>query len=109
MSSSTKAKVSISVPRVLLSHVDGAVRRGRFVSRSAVVETAVARWWQDERRRARDAEIDAYYGALAPSERDEDRRWATASGAAFGTAFAKSDAEDARAPRSRRARKRAPA
>ena len=96
-----KAKVSITVERELLGHVDDSVRATRFASRSAVIEAALARWWQAERRRARDAEIDAYYGARTPDDRDEDGEWAAVAGAAF----TKTQATKASAPGAKRARK----
>jgi len=102
MRPAAKAKISVTVEQGLVDHLDEGVRRKRYVSRSAAIETALERWWHVERRRLRDAEIEAYYGSQTVEERTEDREWAEFSGAAF----AEVSKREPRTVVSRRQRKR---
>lgn len=71
-----KAKISVTIAANLVSTIDEGVRARHYASRSAVVEAALDRWARAERRRQRDAEIEAYYAGMSPEERAEDREWA---------------------------------
>lgn len=74
-----KAKISVTVDADLVAQIDRGVRAHRYLSRSAAIEIALQGWARAERRRQRDAEIDAYYASMTDEERDEDRRWAEAA------------------------------
>jgi Arc/MetJ-type ribon-helix-helix transcriptional regulator len=79
-----KAKVSLTLPPEMVSALDDAVADGRYASRSDAMAGALAGWVREERRRRRDAEIDAYYdGATAP-EVEEDRDWAALGQSSLG-------------------------
>ncbi|MBI2892363.1 MAG: ribbon-helix-helix protein, CopG family [Deltaproteobacteria bacterium] len=71
-----KAKISVTIAAELVSTIDRGVRARHYPSRSAVVEAALDRWARVERRRQRDAEIEAYYLGMSAEERADERQWA---------------------------------
>jgi len=72
----SKAKVSVTLASDTLAAIDHAVAETRFPSRSAAIETLLRAWVRGERRRQRDAEIDAYYDSLTEEEQEDERDWA---------------------------------
>lgn len=71
-----KAKVTVSVGQDLVLAVDEAVKHHAASSRSAVVEEALRLWQLEQKRAQLDHDVEAYYRALSPQERVEDRNWA---------------------------------
>ena len=69
----TKARVSVTVDRVLLRKCD---RVARGVSRSQVFEQALEKWLRDLRQRSLEEEIERHYSSLSGDERAEDAEWA---------------------------------
>ncbi|MEX1246417.1 MAG: hypothetical protein WEB59_12690 [Thermoanaerobaculia bacterium] len=76
-----KTKISVTVERSLVRDCD---RLARGTSRSEVVETALARWARDRRRRSLEDAIESYYASLGSGERAEDAEWAELGGRALG-------------------------
>jgi metal-responsive CopG/Arc/MetJ family transcriptional regulator len=72
-----KTKISVTVDRSLILDCD---RLSRGASRSEVVESALAAWLRERRRRSLEAEIEKYYSSLSAAERKEDSRWADLAG-----------------------------
>jgi metal-responsive CopG/Arc/MetJ family transcriptional regulator len=68
-----KARVSVTVDRVLLRRCD---RIARGSSRSQLFEQALEKWLRDRRRSTLEAEFERYYSAAGPEERAEDAAWA---------------------------------
>ena len=104
-----RAKISITLERETVDALDRAVADRRFPSRSEAVERALSDWVRRERRRLRDAQIDAYYDALGPDEAAEDRGWAELGGASMvrEAALGRMAAERAATRRPDRRRRRA--
>ena len=76
----SKAKVTLSLDQALLGAVDEAVKRDVADSRSAVVEAALRLWKVERRRQWLEREVEAYYRAQTPAERQEDRAWTKLAG-----------------------------
>ena len=76
-----KTKISVTIERSLVRDCD---RLARGTSRSEVVETALARWIKERRRRSLEDEIERYYGSLGAPERKDDSAWASLAGRALG-------------------------
>jgi metal-responsive CopG/Arc/MetJ family transcriptional regulator len=76
-----KTKISVTVERSVVRDCD---RLARGSSRSEVVETALARWARDLRRRSLEDAIENYYASLASAARLEDAQWAELGGRALG-------------------------
>ncbi len=76
-----KTKISVTVEQSLVQECD---RLARGSSRSEVVETALARWTRDRRRRSLEDAIEKYYASLSSRERLEDEQWAGLGGRALG-------------------------
>ena len=76
-----KAKISVTVDDLLLRRVD---RMAHGVSRSEVVEDALASWLRSRRREKLEEEIELYYRSLGAAEHDEDAGWAELSGGVLG-------------------------
>jgi metal-responsive CopG/Arc/MetJ family transcriptional regulator len=68
-----KARVSVTVDRVLLRKCD---RVARGASRSQVFEQALERWLRDLRQRSLAEEVERHYCSLSGDERAEDSEWA---------------------------------
>jgi metal-responsive CopG/Arc/MetJ family transcriptional regulator len=68
-----KTKISVTVERALVQECD---RQSRGGSRSEVVESALAAWLRERRRRSLEEEIERYYASLPARERKEDSQWA---------------------------------
>ena len=68
-----KARVSVTVDRVLLRKCD---RAARGVTRSQVFEQALEKWLRDLRQRSLEEEIERHYSSLSGDERAEDSEWA---------------------------------
>lgn len=73
----SKAKVTVSVERGLVSAVDEAVRHHEANSRSAVVEEALQLWRLEHKRMRLEQQVEQYYRSRGLRERQEDRAWAT--------------------------------
>jgi metal-responsive CopG/Arc/MetJ family transcriptional regulator len=76
-----KARVSVTVDRVLLRRCD---RIARGATRSQVFEQALERWLRDSRRASLEQEIERYYGSLSEPEQAEDAAWAGLGARALG-------------------------
>ena len=76
-----KARVSVTVDRVLLRRCD---RVARGVTRSQVFEQALERWLRDLSQRRLEHEIEHYYSSLRRSEQAEDAEWASLGSRALG-------------------------
>ena len=68
-----RAKISVTVDQSLLHACD---RLAPNVSRSAIVQAALAQWLRDPRRRTLEDDIERYYASQGDHERAEDARWA---------------------------------
>jgi metal-responsive CopG/Arc/MetJ family transcriptional regulator len=68
-----KARVSVTVDRVLLRRCD---RVARGASRSQVFEQALERWLRDLCQRSLEEEVERHYSSLSGDERAEDSEWA---------------------------------
>ena len=75
-----KTKISVTVESSLVRECD---RRSGGGSRSEIVESALAAWLRERRRRSLEEEIEKYYASLSASEREEDARWAHLAGRAL--------------------------
>ena len=71
---SAKAKVSVTVDRVLLRQIDRLAGR---TSRSKVFEDALAEWVRRQGKVDLDRAIEVYYRLQSVAERAEDESWAT--------------------------------
>jgi len=69
-----KAKVSVTVDRVLLREVD---RLAGDMTRSEVFEHALAAWVRQRGQADLDRAIERYYRSLTAAERREDDEWAS--------------------------------
>jgi metal-responsive CopG/Arc/MetJ family transcriptional regulator len=76
-----KARVSVTVDRVLLRRCD---RVARGATRSQVFEQALARWLRDVRQRSLEEEIERYYAVSSRADRAEDAEWAAFSSRVLG-------------------------
>ena len=76
-----KTKISVTVESSLVEECD---RQSRGVSRSEMVESALAAWLRQRRRRSLEEETERYYASLSTRERKEDSRWAGLAGRALG-------------------------
>ena len=76
-----KTKISVTVEQALVAECD---RQSRGGSRSEVVESALAAWLRERRRRSLEEEIERYYSSLSARERREDSRWAELAGRSLG-------------------------
>ena len=76
-----KTKISVTVERSLVRECD---RQSRGGSRSEVVESALAAWLRERRRRSLEAEIERHYASLSARERKEDSRWADLASRSLG-------------------------
>ena len=76
-----KAKISVTIDQSLLDACDKIAPR---VSRSEIVQTALARWLRDRRRRALEEEIERYYASQGDDARAEDADWAETGARALG-------------------------
>ena len=76
-----KTKISVTVEQALVAECD---RQSRGGSRSEVVESALAAWLRERRRRSLEEEIERYYASLPARERREDSRWAELAGRTLG-------------------------
>jgi Arc/MetJ-type ribon-helix-helix transcriptional regulator len=93
---SSKAKISVTVPRGILATIDRGIAQKRYRSRSAAIQSALEKW----ARAQRNAEIDAYYDSLTDEERAESDEWAQLGYRAFSGHMDRA----ARKPRPRRKR-----
>lgn len=75
MGALTKEKVTVSIDPRLVAAVDQEVRVHHADSRSAVVEEAIRLWQHEQRRRAIEVGVEAYYRARSRQEQQEDRAW----------------------------------
>ena len=80
-----KARVSVTVDRVLLRKCD---RVARGASRSQVFEQALERWLRDLRRRSLEEKIERHYSSLSAAERAEDSEWAGLASRVLGETWA---------------------
>jgi metal-responsive CopG/Arc/MetJ family transcriptional regulator len=80
-----KARVSVTVDRVLLRQCD---RVARGASRSQVFEQALERWLRERRRMSLEAEIERHYSSLSGDERAEDSEWAGLASRVLGETWA---------------------
>ena len=71
-----KVKVSVTIEESVLVRVD---RLSSGTSRSEIVERALTGWLQDQRRRALEEEVAAYYRSRSAGEEADDREWAELS------------------------------
>ncbi|HKA37552.1 MAG TPA: hypothetical protein VKH43_12085 [Thermoanaerobaculia bacterium] len=76
-----KTKISVTVEESLIRECD---RQARGVSRSEVVERALAGWLRERRRRTLEEEVEKYYVSRSDDERAEDARWADLAGRSLG-------------------------
>ncbi len=76
-----KTKISVTVERSLVRECVGQSRGG---SRSEVVESALAAWLRERRRRSLEEEIERYYESLPDRERKEDAQWTDLAGRSLG-------------------------
>jgi metal-responsive CopG/Arc/MetJ family transcriptional regulator len=74
-----KTKISVTVDSVLVEEID---RVSTDVSRSEVVEMALASWLRNRRSESLERAVEEYYRGLTEAERTEDSEWATLSGRA---------------------------
>jgi metal-responsive CopG/Arc/MetJ family transcriptional regulator len=76
-----KARVSVTVDRVLLRRCD---RVARGTTRSRVFEQALEKWLRDQRQKSLEAEIERYYASLRTNDRAEDAAWANLAARVLG-------------------------
>ena len=79
-----KARVSVTVDRVLLRRCD---RIARGATRSQVFEEALGQWLRDARRMKLEQEIERYYTSLTARECGEDAEWAGLGARALGESW----------------------
>lgn len=82
MRSSTKVRVTITLSRDVLSHVDKRARSGSARSRSAFIEEALRELMRHSAEAMIARETIAYYQSLSQTEEAEDAALAQALGAA---------------------------
>jgi metal-responsive CopG/Arc/MetJ family transcriptional regulator len=80
-----KARVSVTVDRILLRRCD---RVARGATRSQVFEQALEKWLREQRQKALEAEIERYYASLSRNEQAEDASWADLSSRVLGETWA---------------------
>ena len=76
-----KARVSVTVDRVLLRRCD---RITRGASRSQVFEKALERWLRDSQKQSLEQEIERYYSSMRQEEKAEDSAWASVASRSLG-------------------------
>jgi metal-responsive CopG/Arc/MetJ family transcriptional regulator len=79
-----KVKVSVTIEESVLERVD---RFSRETSRSEIVERALTGWLHDQRRRALEEEVAAYYRSRSAEEEADDREWAELSSSRIGKSW----------------------
>jgi metal-responsive CopG/Arc/MetJ family transcriptional regulator len=76
MSESATVRTTITVPRALLDEADQSVRSGHARNRNDLIVQSLRRELAAQRRAEIDAQIEAAYAQIDPSEYEEDLRWA---------------------------------
>ncbi len=80
-----KARVSVTVDRVLLRRCD---RIARGATRSQVFEQALQQWLRETRQRSLEEEIERYYSSSTRAEQAEDSEWAGLASRVLGETWA---------------------
>jgi len=94
----SRARVTITLSRELLSRVDKAARATPGASRSSIVESWLKRAAREDAQQALDRSIADYYDGLEPAEAVDAAEWARFATRAFV-------ARESRAPYATRARR----
>lgn len=81
-----RERVSVTLSPGLLQRVAQVQRATRTRSRSGIFEEALNLWLREHALKRLESDVEAYYDALTPSERNEDREWSDlAARSAAGT------------------------
>ena len=73
--SSAKVKVTASLNPKLVETLDKLVKETNAGSRSQLIEEALIKWCNEQKRHRIEKEIEAYYLSLSDQELQEDRQW----------------------------------
>jgi metal-responsive CopG/Arc/MetJ family transcriptional regulator len=76
-----KARVTVTVDRVLLQRCD---RVARGTTRSQIFEQALTKWLRDDRQKSLEAETERYYSSLSSEEHAEDSAWSSLASRVLG-------------------------
>lgn len=72
---SVKIKVTASLNPALVEQIDQYVKETNAGSRSQLIEYALGKWCEEQKKQKIENEIEAYYLSLTDEERQEDRQW----------------------------------
>lgn len=70
-----KTRVTLSLNSRLISAVDTMVEESASSSRSAIIEQALYKWYNDLCHTELARQTEEYYRSLSPTEKEEDRQW----------------------------------
>ena len=74
-SSSVKVKVTASLDAELVKDIDEFLKESSDRSRSQLIEDALRKWQQEQKRQEIESQVEEYYLSLSKKERNEDRNW----------------------------------
>jgi metal-responsive CopG/Arc/MetJ family transcriptional regulator len=74
-SASAKVKVTVSLNSELVKELDMLVTETGVASRSLLMEDALRKWLNEQKRQKIEREMEAYYLSLTDQEKQEDREW----------------------------------
>ena len=75
VSSSAKVKVTASLDAELVKAIDEFLEEAKTGSRSQLIEAALRKWHNDQKKRELESQIERYYLSLSNEEREKDRHW----------------------------------
>jgi metal-responsive CopG/Arc/MetJ family transcriptional regulator len=73
--SSVKVKVTASLDAELVKSIDEFLKESGDRSRSQLIEDALRKWQEEQKRQEIERQIEEYYLSLSDKEREEDRNW----------------------------------
>ncbi len=70
-----RVRVTATLGKGMVDALDQAAKRHGLASRSQALETALAHWLREQRRREIERDMEAYYRSLTAVEKRENREW----------------------------------
>ena len=74
-----KTRVTLSLNSMLISAVDSLVKKSALSSRSAIIEQALQKWYNDLCRTELNRQTEEYYCSLSHKEKEENEQWSQMS------------------------------
>ena len=73
--SSAKVKVTASIDAELVKAIDKSLKEFKKRSRSQFIEDILRHWYQEQKQKELERQIEEYYLSLPEEEQKEDREW----------------------------------